>query len=197
MSETHDPGSVRSRRNVLAAAIGGTAAVVASTLARPAPVAAANGEFVQVGNSYTGTIATGISTFGDPTSDAFVGTASGGIGVTGESQSYCGVYGTSYSSTGVRGVSTIEIGVAGSTSSSYGVVGSASSGTGVLGQSSLGTGITGFAGITALPLSTDGPIGVRAVAAGAGTALKVEGRAIFSRSGRVEVSKGRTCVDVI
>jgi hypothetical protein len=51
----------RSRRNVLTAAIGAVAATVAGAVGRPLPLKAANGDYVQVGSSFTSSYVTKIT----------------------------------------------------------------------------------------------------------------------------------------
>ncbi|HEX5825446.1 MAG TPA: hypothetical protein VFY18_13390 [Candidatus Limnocylindrales bacterium] len=96
-----DPVTPRSRRSVLAGAIGGVAAAAASSLLRPASVAAADGDPVLAGNANTATLPTTLtnSTAGGTTFSAVasgsglavVGTSTAGRGVTGSTQSGVGV----------------------------------------------------------------------------------------------------------
>ena len=58
---TIEKGPALGRRAVLAAGLGATAAAAASVLAGPGPVAAANGDYVRVGQAHTGTTVTKLS----------------------------------------------------------------------------------------------------------------------------------------
>lgn len=133
------------------------------------------------------------------------------VGALGTSQSGVGVTGTSESSTGVYGGSTAGTGVWGATGSQTapGVIGWAA-GTGVFGASGgtntlpdtppVKTGVYGYAAQDASAngvygRSTTGT-GVYARADAGGTALKVAGKALFSRAGKATVTKGRSYVDI-
>jgi hypothetical protein len=164
----------RSRRALLAGALGGLGAVVASAVGRASPVRA-EGEAMVVGgdyndatsatilsNSTTGatvflgqSTAGGIGVYGysnsnvgtkgeSPSGTAIFGTSASGIGVSGTSSTWTGVSGTSTSGRGVVGESESAAGVEGTTSSYIGVYGIASSGDGVFGQSNTGIGVYGY-----------------------------------------------------
>ena len=111
--------SRRSRRAVLAGAIGGIAALVAQSVHRPAAVDAATGDIVKVGGSYTGTR----TIFDNPTGTGVIGVTRGGVGRS-----------------GLKGESRTPFG--------YGVIGTSSSSAdesgGVLGEG-LGRGVIGHA----------------------------------------------------
>jgi hypothetical protein len=127
-------------------------------------------------------------------------------GVTGQSTSGRGVNGIATSGTGVFGKGTSGEGVHGTSSGSNGVAGSSGSnvasgvygentaggagtygrsndlrGNGAFGESAAGTGVQG---------TTDTGIGVRARSTGGGTALRADGRVIFSTSGLTAVAIG-------
>lgn len=103
------------------------------------------------------------------------GTGASGIGVYGsQAGGGWGVYGTSESGIGVNGLACSGVGVAGS--SAIGVSGTGTSG-GVVGTS-----------------STSHGIGVIAQNFAGGKALKVDGMAVFSRSGVATVAAGRSQV---
>ena len=62
---TVDTAAPRSRRAILAASLGGAAALVASALGKPLPADAANGDTVTVGSDLSGTATTRITATGD------------------------------------------------------------------------------------------------------------------------------------
>lgn len=172
----------RSRRAVLAGAIGGVAALVAQSVHRPATVDAATGDIVHVGGSYTGTR----TIFVNPNGTGLFGINRGGVqksGLRGESytQTGYGVWGVSegihpaagvygQGPTGVRGWS-VAVGVEGIT---------VAQGTGVLGRA---TGANGIAGrFEAVSPATMG--------------LVVAGRVSFSSSGTAQIAEGQRSVVV-
>jgi hypothetical protein len=105
-----DATSQRSRRALLAGALGGAAALVAQAIGRPLPVGAVD-EYVVLGgtNSTAGT--TLISS--TSTDQTVWSTALSGIGVLGTSGSSIGAYGSSSSGVGVRGESHSGIAIEG------------------------------------------------------------------------------------
>jgi hypothetical protein len=142
--ETRSP----SRRALLAGALGGLGALVASAIGRASPARAGVDGDVILGfsNIETGTTAITNSTNGLPAFEA-EGTA-GGTGVHGISNSNKGVWGESNSSYGVLGGST----------SSYGVYGSNASGSkaAIVGNSVYdSTGVLGFSGGVTPPASKE------------------------------------------
>jgi len=116
-----DPTSPRTRRAILAGALGAAAAASIDAVARPAP-AEATTAFVVLGgaNSVAGQTSITNTNAGHT---AFSGIVSG-------------------SGTGVYGVSGSGYGVYGASTSNYGVIGNSSSGTGVYGTSSSGTALS-------------------------------------------------------
>jgi hypothetical protein len=206
----------RSRRSILAAAAGAALATAASAVAKPLPADAADGDVVHVGDfNLVGTVTTGVSCSG--TGPALRGTtthdgssaigvlgyaATGpATGVTGQADGKRGVgvhgiatnvdgqfaYGIIGESLGNGGIGVLGQS-RGQSSNGTGVSGSSDSpnGTGVVGTASAGTGVQGGA--------VDG-IGVLATTV-TGTALAVNGKATFSRSGRASVPAGKSHVDV-
>jgi hypothetical protein len=182
----------RSRRAVLAGALGAAAASLAATLGRPRSVAAADDEAMLVGGEYTSTSVTKITNTtngatvieGSSTTGVGVrGQSSGNYGVAGISSSFVGTYGHSESSWGVYGTSTSSIGLSGR---SYGVDMPATVGqayghsTGVLGYS--GTG-----GLSAAPAKT----GVYGYAAQDADARGVWGRSTAGRGVYGQSSSGQ------
>ena len=152
----------RSRRAILGAGLGAVAATVATALARPLAVRATDGDFVQVGNTYTASTVTGFDTTAVPGVTALSGNSDSGHGVSGGTTSGTGVFGLSGSGTGVAGGSNAGYGVYGLSSSGIGIYGSSVFDAGLSGVSSasnkaavLGvsqgasTGVQGYSGTTA------------------------------------------------
>jgi hypothetical protein len=109
------------------------------------------------------------------------GLSGAGTGVVGSSASGDGVVGTSGGGFGVLGDSTGDDGVHGTTTADTksgvaGIDSSAGGGYGLYGRSASGTGV-----LAASP---------------SGTALKVEGKVTFSRSGLATIAKGKTSVTI-
>jgi hypothetical protein len=148
-----------SRRAVLAAALGGAAAMLARTAIQPSPARAAGDDNspILVGSTFldvrTGTYLSDAAT--DVTVLSAVSSSAGGhgagIGILGASGSGTGVRGTSDAGPGVRGISGSSNGVSGSSSSGTGVVGTSTSGNGMLATSTTGV------GVYALSASSDQP----------------------------------------
>jgi hypothetical protein len=241
--------SIRSRRAVLGAALGGAAVVAAQSLARPLPAAAATDDPALIGNANTGDATTSFENTdaGEPSlaavhagsGAAIEATSATGPGIRAVSTDNTpsdgtidpshrnGVYGavgdTTNASTvtdeaGVYGfcdVSTVSAGVVGESLQGFGVLGVGDTGVaasgafqgllavgswgayatgevGLVGDvTSTGVGVYGFTGNVDIPNPPTG-IGVYARAASTSQlALRVQGKAKFSRSGRVAI-KGQT-----
>ena len=146
-----------SRRAILLAAAGGTAAVVADAIVRPRSAVA--GAAVPIDRDvYNQPIIspTGVknsannfdvfSSNSDGTGAAFAGYSAGGVGVSGSSGgSSEGVFGASDSGYGVRGASNSSYGVFGETGGSVAIHGQhLAGGVGVEGTSASGSGVFGF-----------------------------------------------------
>ena len=127
--------TTRTRRGLLAAALGATAAAVAASVARISPAAAADGDPVTVGGEHEGDSVTSFETV---SSAALSGKSTDSRGVYGESETGQGVHGTSEESAGVAGVSTAGNGVHGTSTTNRGVWGESSSGPGVEGFGAVG-----------------------------------------------------------
>ena len=155
----------RSRRAVIAAGLGSLAALVAASLGRPQSAAAANGDAITLGGTFTGTTQTSLTNTGSGAGFYAAGNDYGLVGYThSTSANYQGVLGSAQASTG----------------GAVGVAGTA--------YNDSGTGVWGLA-------DAAGATGVWA-ASNAGTALKVTGKARFSRSGRASVAANKTYADV-
>ncbi len=129
-----DSAAPRTRRALLAAALGAGAATVASALGRPVPASAADGQTVVVGGEYTASSVTKIDT-GATAAQAALWGVSGGIGVRGTGTASTGVMGDSTSGPGVYGVSSSGMGVEGTSDSKDGVSGWSTARVGVAGHS--------------------------------------------------------------
>jgi hypothetical protein len=148
----------RSRRAVLAAALGGLGAIVASRFIAPEAVTAADGDAVTVGSARTGTTETSITTSGS--ANAIAGISDTGTGLRGSSTSTVpvdsnapgnatGVIGTSGAITNIAG-NTGETGVYGfsnTTPASNGIWGDSLQGTGVYGTGDTGVYGSGYWGV--------------------------------------------------
>jgi len=123
---TIDATAPRTRRAVLAGALGGLAAVAANALGRPMPTLAADGQAMLVGGEYSSSSVTSVT---NATGNGIYGGSLGtGIAVTGQSNQGIGVHGFSTSSIGALGEtsSSVEAAVAGrSFGGGTGVLGSA------------------------------------------------------------------------
>ena len=216
-----DRATPRSRRALLAAGLAAGVAAVASAIGRPLPGSATEGEVVVVGGKYIASSVTSFTT-GATGQNALAGYSRSGEGVFGSSASYIGVEGTSGPGLGVVGTSGSGTGVVGGSSSGTGVHGysdagvepailgtSIGSSTGVMGYSGSPastpaptpkTGVFGYAAPDATAIGVKGAstagVGVLATAT-TGTAIRVVGKAEFSRSGRATVPKGKDYTDIM
>lgn len=220
-----DEATRRTRRQVLAAALGAGAASVAAAVSRPAEALAADGAPVLLGRANTSTDTTTITS-----TDTFLGmqVTSAGSGLQGSGQRG-GLSGQAFAADGV-GVGGYATNAAGKGRGVFGVA-NAADGVGVLGVSNANsTGVFGwsFTGAATLPANPDktgvygyaaqdtaakGVVGQTTVGTGVqgtatsgtgvraasdtGTALAVSGRATFSRSGRASIAANRSYVDVV
>jgi len=188
---TLDKDTLRPRRAILAAALGGVAATVATAVVRPEAVRAGSDGDVVLGASnntaaqtaINSTANIGLVVHGDNTGIWGAGVGAGvfgisnaGAGVYGDSESSSGVYGVSHSGNGVGvlGYSVSGTGVYGEGVSGTGVVGTSPS-IGVSGTSTTGTGMSGSSGsgvaVSAYSNATSKPAG-RSWSAGDSTGLQ-------------------------
>jgi hypothetical protein len=207
----------RSRRSLLAAAAGAAAAAAVASLP-PAAVRATDGQTVTVGGSFSATSPTFINAVGvtavavtSDTNAALTGSSNSGNGLGGYSGSANGVYGSSLDDVGVYGTTfaLAQYGVFGySGATSVGTCGLSGSGTGVLGMTGslankpaalADTGVYGYAIKSASSIGVRGGTmsgtGVLAEAT-TGTALRVTGKAQFSRSARKPITAGHSSLKV-
>jgi hypothetical protein len=139
----------RSRRAILAAALGAGVATVAAVIARPLAVRATDGDTVHVGHTYSASVTTEFDA--EAGVAGFQGTSVSGSGLSGSSHSGTGVYGASGSGTGVYGFSSAAsqpalIGLsAGAGTAARGVIGQSHPGYGVSGVTTTGRGVNGTA----------------------------------------------------
>jgi hypothetical protein len=139
-----DPAAPRTRRAVLAAALGGVAATALHALGRPQPVAAADGDPVLAGQAVTATAATSVANTADGTALLAV---SGVDAVTPAAK--IGVYGYANQDANARaiyGKSLLGTGVWGNSDTGRGLFGRSTGGTGVSAQSDTGRAVFGTTG---------------------------------------------------
>lgn len=168
---TTESAPQRSRRAIIAAAIGAAAASVASAVGRPGAAKAADGATVTVGGEFSAAVTrTGISSntigLGDSVfyaqaggqSDALRGSATSGDGVVGVATTGSGVYGYS---------SGTSAAVYGTNSTYYAVEGYSQNWGGLRGSSTNGVGLSATGGTYGvLALTVAGSAGIRAEAEG-------------------------------
>jgi hypothetical protein len=188
--ETTLATATSTRRALLAGSVGALVAYVAHAVGRPLSARATDGDVIHVGDDLTATSVTKITN--TTNAENVLEAESGeGVGVRGISDVGTGVSGSSDFGVGVRGNSIWGSGVFGQSNETAGVAGagyttgvSGSGGDrGVEGFSLSGVGVFGHA---------DAGTGVHAQAAG--TALRVVGKATFSRSGRLTLTAGQSSI---
>ena len=180
----------RSRRVFLAAAAGAAAATAVSAIdPRSAVRAGVDGDVV-LGALNTATTTTSLRITANNLDVFRVRGISENAAIVGANDDVgAGVRGEATTGAGVLGVAPNGAGVEGSSTMGSGVSGSSEEGTGVFGTITLsGDGVHGHSFATA-------GVGVRA-SAEAGHALVVDGKATFSRSGRVTIPAGADHIDV-
>jgi hypothetical protein len=192
--------STRSRRSVLTGGLAVLGGAAAATLAGPAAVAAANGDPVKLGGDGTANAASAATVVAN--------SADKGVALEGDANSNgTGVVGRAGKESGTpRNIS--DVGVFGFASDGSGVFGVGPTGVeadGHVGVYATGryavvgdggteeTGVIGWSGEATAPPGPAG-VGVYAAAETALVALSVNGRAQFSRSGRVTIPSGTTKV---
>ena len=174
----NDITSPRSRRALLGAGLGAIAAAVTGVVGRSAVTEAANGDPMLLGHSMRASLVTQVQTTDVA---AISGVSHSGPGIYGDSQSDRGVWGRSGTAAGVYGQSAHGPCIHGETTGNF------SHQPAVLGVSMpAGYGVKGL---------TETGVGVFAKAT-AGNALQVDGRAVFSRSGRATIAAGAVSVSV-
>lgn len=131
------PAQSKSRRALLAGALGGLGAWAASAVGRASRVRAADGETVLVGGEYQSSSVTKISNLSN-NGVVLEGISSSGTGVVGVSSSFYGVQAISNTGSGVGAFSTSGVGVYGASQSHRGVWGFSDAGTGLFGSCSTG-----------------------------------------------------------
>ena len=179
-----------SRRALLGAAAGATAATIVGAALRPLPTQAATDTVTYTNDQNGVTVITGQSVVqgGFPNSGQ-------GTGVHGATASGYGVFGTATSGTGLWGEANSGVGLHAVSNSSFGVYGYSSSGIAVHGASASGTSpaiqgwaksgraaVVGYSGISSPPV---GPAntGVYGVADQGGGSIGVAGRSTTGRGG--------------
>ena len=153
----------RSRRAILAGALGGLGALVTSAIGRPSVTHAGIDGDVILGQPNPTNFETTITNAGDNTTVLTVTNTHAGRAIQGISASSIGVYGQSNSLYGVQGHSP----------SGYGVFADSATGTGVVGTSTSNVGVYGTslsAGAAAIGRSDGNGTGVQGVSAGGGPA---------------------------
>lgn len=199
----HDDSAARSSRRALLAAAAGGAAALAASVALPAGVAAHDSDDVGLGIDNPATATTSI-TNATGGSDAFGAAATGtGFGLRGTSDGGVGAFAWSVTApgwfdpasdgpyTGVFGFSPanadpnlLGVGVWGD-SDDVGIYGSGN------------TGVYGYGAVGVVGQSNGPSAGVLAIASSdADVALEVSGKAVFDRSGKAKIAKGKSSVTV-
>jgi hypothetical protein len=173
-----DPASPRSRRAVLAAALGAGAATVLSAVARPLPAQATDGDTVTVGSIYSAT----------STTELFNGTNSNAV-FQAISATGTALYGVTTSAAAISGNSDSGTGVVGASNSGVGLWGASGSGVGVKANSSSSTGSYGYSGPNSLP-AAPANIGVFGAADRDSAAKGVYGKSPVGQGVRGEATTG-------
>ena len=199
----------KSRRAILAAAASSVAAVAAAGLAAPAKVLGSSGPMIYGAGNSAGFSDTGLVTSSAGTALSVENTGAGtGLSGKASTTSAIGVYGFGPYGYGVLGdtgaaASPSVPGPAGTWGRDWSTAGVGAAGTGTGGTAVVG--YTAAGANEAAPPSAGEPTGVYGYAPGGtgvrarsdtGAALKVTGKASFSRSGRVAIGKGKAFVDV-
>jgi hypothetical protein len=178
--ETTLTPAASTRRALLAGSLGALVAYVAQAVGRPLAARATDGDVIHVGDDLTATSRTRIV---NTTNSEDVIYAEATLPGSGDAISGVAVRGISKSNAGVAGSSTEHVGVDGHSISFAGVQGRSGSGVGVLGVSESAAGVSGV---------SESGIGVHAQSGA--TALRVDGKATFSRSGRLTLTAGQSSI---
>jgi hypothetical protein len=153
-----DPAAPRSRRSILAGALGGAGVLVAQALGRATPVAAADGDPLTLGvGTNAATASTVLTAATEPVlaivnsaaKTALKGTSAGGAGIWGQSGANPPA-GTTTTRTGVYGYSDQQH------PADVGVWGDTAIGTGLVGTGDWGVAGSGTVGIVGIGLEPDG-----------------------------------------
>jgi hypothetical protein len=171
---TPETTAPRSRRVLLAGALGGLGVWAAAAIGRSSP-ALADGEIVHVGdNITTAATTTRITNSANSQAVLVVQSDSDGFALVGQGNSGAGVWGTAATGAGVRGTSTSGFGALGASNSGPGVRGLSVSSSAVYGTSDTYVGVYGNStsgnGVVGNTAATD-HAGVVGYADGAGTGV--------------------------
>lgn len=188
------PAAPHTRRALLTAAAGAAAALTADAFARVAPAQAGTGAMQYGTTNDAGTSETSLASSSSDTTLGLVNSGSGGNGIeVTATQGFTGMWAMNTPA------------YPGNSAGLWAINKDAEGGAGVVGSIEGGSGVFGYAGptpdyyamlTTTMPMT--GVYGYAPAGTGvharsdAGTALRVQGKAVFSRSGRVRIRAGRS-----
>jgi hypothetical protein len=190
-----------SRRAILAAAVGGAAAMVARTVAQPSPVRAAgdDGTAIAIGGTY-GDVQSQTTLGNQANNEIVLWVASntdlghgGGNAIVGVSNTGIGVTGTAPNGTGVRAISTSGTALYATVDTGTGVAAASNSGVALYGNSGLSSGVEGISGATgaaaSLGWSTGNGTGVYGFSGGSPVAVRPQ-TGVFGYAAQGTSSRG-------